>query len=112
MGAEQVLKAAQSLYETHQLITYPRSDCRYLPEGHWSDRHEVIAAIAATHPELTEAVVPDDIGRQSKAWNDKEVGAHHAIVPTQRQSSLRKLSKDEAAIYDLVARFYLMQFRV
>jgi DNA topoisomerase-3 len=110
MGAEQVLKAAQSLYETHQLITYPRSDCRYLPEGHWSDRHEVIAAIAATHPELTEAVVPDDIGRQSKAWNDKEVGAHHAIVPTQRQSSLRKLSKDEAAIYDLVARFYLMQF--
>lgn len=110
MGAETVLKAAQSLYEKHQLITYPRSDCRYLPEDHWSDRHEVIAAIGATHPELVDKGIPDDISRRSKAWNDKEVGAHHAIVPTQRHSTLRKLSRDEAAIYDLVARFYLMQF--
>ena len=110
LGAQSVLEAAQSLYEKYQLITYPRSDCRYLPESHWNQRHDVIEAIAATHPDLAGQGVPDDIARRTKAWNDRELGAHHAIIPTQRRGSLERLSRDEAAIYELVARFYLMQF--
>mgnify|MGYP006422300203 CR=1 FL=1 len=110
LGAQTVLEAAQSLYEKHQLITYPRSDCRYLPEGHWSEREAVIAAIRVTHTELAEENVPADSTRRSRAWNDREVGAHHAIIPTKRKGSLARLASNEAAVYDLVARFYLMQF--
>ncbi len=110
MGAQAVLETAQSLYEKHQLITYPRSDCRYLPEGHWTDRHEVLAAIASNHPELVSEGVPSDPDRYSKAWDDARVEAHHAIIPTQRRHPIQRLSQQEAAVYDLIARFYLMQF--
>ncbi len=110
LGAEQVLAAAQSLYETHRLITYPRSDCRYLPEAHWEDRHELLSAIRGNLPELAPDEIPENIDRHSRAWDDGKVGAHHAIIPTRRKTDLRKLGANERAVYDLVARFYLMQF--
>ena len=40
MSAQSVLDTCQRLYETHRLITYPRSDCRYLPEEHFAERHK------------------------------------------------------------------------
>lgn len=45
LSAQQVLDTCQRLYETHKLITYPCSDCRYLPEEHFAGRHAVINAI-------------------------------------------------------------------
>ncbi|PAU80177.1 DNA topoisomerase III [Halovibrio salipaludis] len=110
LGAEQVLSAAQSLYEKHRLITYPRSDCRYLPEAHWEDRQELLEAIQRNLPDLAPEGVPENPSRRSRAWDDGKVGAHHAIVPTRRVMDLQKLSTNERAVYDLVARFYLMQF--
>jgi len=110
LAAQAVLDAAQSLYEKHQLITYPRSDCRYLPEAHWDQRQAVIAAIEANHPDLAGERPGQDRQKKGRAWNDKEVDAHHAIIPTERKQSIRNLTRTEAAVYDLVARFYLMQF--
>ncbi|KKN17409.1 hypothetical protein LCGC14_0966140 [marine sediment metagenome] len=57
MGAKDVLDTAQNLYERHQLITYPRSDCRYLPEGHYAQREQVTGAIGRVAPngKLSEA---------------------------------------------------------
>lgn len=46
MSAQQVLDICQRLYETHKLLTYPRSDSRHLPEEHFAGRHAVMAAIA------------------------------------------------------------------
>ena len=48
MSAQEVLDTCQRLYETHKLITYPRSDCRYLPKEHFADRMAVMNAIS-TH---------------------------------------------------------------
>lgn len=110
LGAEQVLTAAQSLYEQHRLITYPRSDCRYLPEAHWEDRHELLEAIKRNLPDLAPAGVPENPSRRGRAWDDRRVGAHHAIIPTRRAMDLNKLGTNERAVYDLVVRFYLMQF--
>lgn len=45
LSAKEVLDCCQRLYETHRLITYPRSDCRYLPQDHLPDRHNVLKAI-------------------------------------------------------------------
>src|SRR5690554_4300152 len=110
MGAKDVLDTAQNLYERHQLITYPRSDSRYLPEEHFGHREAVIRAIARVAPDLSGFCEKTETERRSAAWNDKKVDAHHAIIPTVRPTPNGKLSSAEQKIYDLISRFYLMQF--
>ncbi|MBE0486232.1 DNA topoisomerase III [Marinobacter sp.] len=110
MGAKDVLDTAQNLYERHQLITYPRSDCRYLPEEHYHQREQVIRAIGRVSPELNTFASQLDTSRRSAAWNDKQVDAHHAIIPTLRTSPSGKMTAAEEKIYGLISRYYLMQF--
>ena len=110
LSAQQTLDICQQLYERHKLITYPRSDCRYLPQGHYAERQAVTHAISSTATELSAAVAAADLQLKSKAWNDTEVGAHHAIIPTSTPMDAGRLSKDELQIYSLIARQYLMQF--
>ncbi|WP_075320120.1 DNA topoisomerase III [Histophilus somni] len=109
MSAQEVLDVCQKLYETHKLITYPRSDCRYLPEEHFSARHTILRAISA-HSILYKEI-PDIVNTELKnrCWNDKKVEAHHAIIPTAKNKTV-SLSQNEQQIYDLIARQYLMQF--
>lgn len=110
LSAQQVLDTCQRLYETHKLITYPRSDSRYLPEEHFAGRHSVLNAISVHQPDLlpqAEAVM--DTNKHNRCWDDKKVDAHHAIIPTARSSSV-SLSENERNVYELVARQYLMQF--
>jgi hypothetical protein len=108
LSAQNVLDICQKLYETHKLITYPRSDSRYLPEEHFAGRHAVMNAIGVHAPDLLPqpAVNPDT---RNRCWDDKKVDAHHAIIPTARSSSVN-LTDNEAKVYNLVARQYLMQF--
>lgn len=110
LSAQQVLDTCQRLYETHKLITYPRSDSRYLPEEHFAGRHSVLNAISVHQPDLlpqAESVM--DTNKHNRCWDDKKVDAHHAIIPTARSSSV-SLSENERNVYELVARQYLMQF--
>jgi len=109
MQAKQVLDTCQALYEKHKLITYPRSDCEYLPSEHHSDAPEIIAATSSlfnNEPWLAKV----DATIKSRAFNSKQVGAHHAIVPTQKSAAGRQLTSDEKNIYELVCRQYLAQF--
>ena len=110
LNAQKTLDICQQLYERHKLITYPRSDCRYLPTGHYAERNAVTSAIRKTAVELDKAVVEADLSLKSKAWNDSEVGAHHAIIPTSTSMDSSRLSREELQIYELIARQYLMQF--
>ena len=110
MAAKEVLDTAQSLYERHQLITYPRSDSRYLPQEHYGQREQVILAIGRVSTDLASACESADLKRKTAAWNDKKVDAHHAIIPTSRSRANGALSSKEHQIYNLVSRYYLMQF--
>lgn len=110
LSAKDVLDVCQGLYEKHKLITYPRSDCRYLPQEHYAGASGVTGAIAKTRPELQDIVTEADISIKSKAWNDAKVSAHHAIIPTMKVMDGQRLSANEAHIYDLVAKQYLVQF--
>ncbi len=108
LSAQNVLDICQKLYETHKLITYPRSDCRYLPEEHFAGRHAVMNAISVHAPDLLpQPMVDPDI--RNRCWDDKKVDAHHAIIPTARSSAIN-LTENEAKVYNLIARQYLMQF--
>ena len=110
LSAQQVLDAAQALYEKHQLITYPRSDCRYLPEEHFAEADRVTRAIARTQPELAGAVEKADLSLRSRAWNDKKVDAHHAIIPTGKAAAEGRLEPAALKVYSQIARQYLLQF--
>jgi DNA topoisomerase-3 len=109
LSAQAVLDAAQSLYETHRLTTYPRSDCSYLPEGHHALAPKVVAAIEVHAPSLAATRQGASLDLRSKAWNDKKVTAHHALIPTASKAPAA-LSPTERALYELVARRYLLQF--
>jgi DNA topoisomerase III len=110
MSAKAVLDACQSLYETHRLITYPRSDCSYLPEGHHGQAREVLAAIGTHAPSLAPLARKADLTLRSKAWNDKKVTAHHAIIPTPNTSNSASMNDAEFAVYARVVSRYLAQF--
>lgn len=110
MSAQQVLDTCQALYERHKLITYPRSDSRYLPKDHYGHHGNVINAIAKTSSSLNQAALNADQSLCSKAWADGKVEAHHAIIPTEKSSCVDRLSSSEKNIYELVARQYLCQF--
>lgn len=110
LSPKAVLNVCQSLYERHQLITYPRSDSRYLPMEHFSEAPKVLSAIKANVPEQQGPVDNANSKLKSKAWNDSKVDAHHAIIPTSRNKAISSLSGDEAKIYQLIATQYIMQF--
>ena len=110
LSAQQVLDTCQALYEKHKLLTYPRSDCRYLPQEHFSDARNIADKILHHCPQFQQYAAEYDFKRKSKAWNDKKVEAHHAIIPTDRKMDLSKLTRAEQQVYELVARQYLAQF--
>ena len=110
LSAQDVLDVCQSLYEKHKLITYPRSDCRYLPKDHLKQIKGVIVAMSHNCPSLIPAIEQADLNLRSKTWDDKKVEVHHAIIPTLRKADLSRLTADEQAVYIAVAIQYLAQF--
>lgn len=110
LSAQQVLDSCQNLYEKYQLITYPRSDSRHLPVEQRKDCHAVLDSMKSNLSSWQTEVEAADTSLRSKAWNDKEVQAHHAIIPTTKRTNLASLGKDEKRVYELIARQYLMQF--
>lgn len=124
LSAQQVLDTCQTLYERHKLITYPRSDSRYLPKDHFTEAPLVVAAIhnnAGVSKPFTDLLGVNgaassmlNIKQKSRAWNDAKVSAHHAIVPTQKKISSQKvsstLSSIEERLYRLICRNYIAQF--
>ena len=110
MSAKQVLDTCQNLYERYQLITYPRSDSRYLPSEQFSQAPAVIAAIAHNSSQLRSAATQADTSLKSKTWNDSKVEAHHAIIPAIKKADLAALGKSEKQVYEMIARQFLFQF--
>ena len=110
MSAQQVLDVCQALYEKHKLITYPRSDSRYLPSEHYRHAGKVLSAVTQVASTLQSGVSGADTTLKSKAWNDAKVSAHHAIIPTVKVMSPERLTRQEAQLYELIARQYIAQF--
>ena len=110
MSAKQVLDSCQVLYERHKLITYPRSDCRYLPLQHLQQSAEVLDAVTANAEPLKTFLAELDSKRKSSAWNDSKVTAHHGIIPTTKKMSTASLGSSERKLYELISRFYMAQF--
>ena len=109
--ADKTLKVAQSLYETHKALTYPRTDSRYLPP-------DMIPRVVQTMkllPESYQAFVPGTMTEGKLRVSRRTVDAskvtdHHAILPTARKADPSRFSDDERKLWDLVARRMLAAF--
>ena len=103
-----VLDTMQMLYEK-KLTTYPRSDCEYLPENQFADSKEILGHLRDL-PNFSKLVKNADTSIHSKAWNDKKITAHHAIIPTRIKADFEKLNTVEQNLYVMVSQAYLAQF--
>lgn len=110
LGVQDVLNIAQALYEIHKATTYPRSDCRFLPESMFDEVPAVLEALLTTDPGLQVAFDRLDRSFHSRAWNDAKVTAHHGIIPTTEPANLARMSEPERQVYELIRSHYLAQF--
>ena len=106
LGAQATLQACQRMYEA-KFISYPRTDCQYLPVEQFADAPGVLQAVGKFEG-MQEMVDACDSSRRSAAWNTGKVSAHHAIIPTQEPA--KGLSEREAKVYTLICRRYAWQF--
>jgi len=103
-GAQQTLTLAQELYEK-KVTTYPRSDCRYLPEEQHSDAKQILSKLAAQGFSDAKNANPS---LKSSAWNTKKTEVHQGIIPTGEKAS--GLSGDQKKLFSLIANSYIQQF--
>ena len=105
-----VLDTAQKLYEK-KLTTYPRSDCEYLPPNQYGDRMAILSNLAQSGDEkLSQWAQNADSNIKSRAWNEKKITAHHAIIPTTVACNVNSLTQAERNIYFLISQAYMAQF--
>lgn len=109
-SASKTLEICQSLYETHKLTTYPRSDSSFLPEVQFTEAKDVLRALSKVNPDLAALISKADPKIKSKTWNDAKVTAHHGIIPTKQVADRSKLSADEQKVYRFIVERYLAQF--
>ena len=107
-SAKQTLSFMQSLYETHKLLTYPRTDSRYITKDVVATLPERLRAISiGAYKDAASAILRQKPIQTKYIVNDAKVTDHHAIIPTEQYVDLNRLTNDERHIYDLVVRRFL-----
>jgi DNA topoisomerase III len=112
-SAKTTLQIAQSLYERHKALTYPRTDSRYLPEDYVPTVKDTFAMLADSGmqhlaPHAKTAIAKDYVKKLPRVFDNKKVSDHFAIIPTLQAPS--GLSEAEQKVYDLVVRRFMAVF--
>jgi len=108
---KETLNIAQELYEKKKLLSYPRSDSRYLKNAMKSEIISIFNGIAKTIPnEIINEIKENNLEFNNRNFNDKKVDGHRAITPTASSRNIRTLSIKEKNIYTLVANRFLEQY--
>ena len=103
-SADKTLKLAQALYETHKLVTYPRTDSRYLPDDMKPKIAATLKKLPSPYAEYVAAPEMNLNMKWKRFYDGSKVSDHHAIVPTEKAADLGRLSADERRLYDMIAR--------
>lgn len=111
LSAKETLEIAQSLYEKRKLITYPRTDSRYLTGELFAECLDNLRAVHAHFPEISrKAAANIQAGKKFECVNDRKVTDHHAIIPTAAKANRQALSGPEWAVYEMVCRRFAATF--
>ena len=110
-SAQKTLTIAQALYEQHKMITYPRTDSRYLSQDMVPKLRPTLQSLPAPYDALTAPLLAQDkLPTSTRMVNDAKVTDHHAIIPTGSKKPLGVLSPDEKAVYDRILRNFIAAF--
>ena len=105
---KETLSIMQNLYERHKLLTYPRTDSRFLGEDLLDTLEARLKAVSVgSYNKFARNIVKNGIKKSKLYIDDSKVRDHHAIIPTEEYVNLEKLSNREIKIYDLVVKRFL-----
>ncbi len=110
LPANRTLSIAQSLYEKHKLITYPRTDSRALPDDYRGVAVKTLSALDGEYEVHAKKALDEDYVKKAgkRIFDSKQVSDHFAIIPTGLSS--QKLTDDEHKIYDMITRRFIAAF--
>ncbi len=107
-SARETLTIMQGLYENHKVLTYPRTDSRYISRDMVDTLKDRIRACAVgPYRSISESLLKAPVTANKGFVDDSKVSDHHAIIPTEELTSLGSLSVREKKIYDLVVKRFL-----
>lgn len=107
-SAKETLSIMQTLYERHKILTYPRTDSRFISDdlvGTLKDR--IKACAIGSYAKFGSKILQNPIKSNKSFVNNAKVTDHHAIIPTEQRVILSELSDRERKIYDLVVKRFL-----
>ena len=102
--AKKTLETAQKLYEQHKLLTYPRTDSRYLSHDMLGKVQSTLAAYDGALQPLGEKALEYGVRMNKRIFDDAKLTDHHAIIPTGKKAANLSLTADERRLYELVAK--------
>lgn len=108
--ADKTLKTAQNLYEKHKLITYPRTDSRYLSHDMGDSVKKALYSLPEPYAKLAQPILAKPIPQPKRIFDDAKLTDHHAIIPTGRKFHPDSVSEDEKKLFDLIARRLIAAF--
>ena len=107
-SAKETLNIMQRLYENHKVLTYPRTDSRYIGKDVAETLKERLQACAVgPYRKVAGKLLLQPIRTDKRFVDDSKVSDHHAIIPTEQFVQLDHMSSEERKIYDLVVRRFL-----
>ena len=107
-SAKETLNIMQRLYENHKVLTYPRTDSRYIGKDVVPTIKERLKACGTgPYRKLAGALLTKPIHTNGSFVDDKKVSDHHAIIPTEQFVQLDHMTNEERKIYDMVVRRFL-----
>lgn len=107
-SAKQTLNIMQRLYENHKVLTYPRTDSRYIGKDVAGTLSERLKAISiGPYRKLAGPLSTKALKTNASFVDDSKVSDHHAIIPTEQFVQLEHMTTEERKIYDLVVRRFL-----
>lgn len=107
-SAKQTLNIMQRLYENHKVLTYPRTDSRYITSDIVSTIPERLKAVSfGEYRAVSEMLLKSGVKGNKNFVDNSKVSDHHAIIPTEQKGNLANLSVEEKHIYDLVVKRFL-----
>ncbi|GAK41693.1 DNA topoisomerase III [Paenibacillus urinalis] len=110
-SAKQTSNLLQKLYEQHKLVTYPRTDSRYLPSDMTETFKERLESVAVgPYSSLARPLLRTKLLVTKRVVDDSKVSDHHAIIPTEQTVLLNQLSAEERKLYDLIVRRFISLF--
>lgn len=110
-SAKQTSNVLQRLYEQHKLVTYPRTDSRYLTADMADTLKERLTSVAVgPYAPLARPLLRKSLPISKRIVDDSKVTDHHAIIPTEQTVLLNALSTEERKLYDLIVRRFISLF--